>query len=70
MSIRECSQTTMATPENESVMDMWEGSDVPGVAGQRTRFESWDVVDEMNGDNFHKLIREMVARLDGRCLRG
>ena len=70
MSIRECPQTTTAAPENEGVMDMWEGSDIPGVAGQRTRIESWDVVDEMNGDNFHKLIREMVTRLDGRCLRG
>ena len=70
MSVRERFQTAVGAPEDEGAMDVWEGSDVPGVAGQRTRFESWDVIDEMNDDHFHKFVREQAGDLNGRCLRG
>ena len=44
--------------EHESAVDMRDGSDVPGIAGERARFESWGVVNEMGDDNFHEFVRE------------
>ena len=39
----------------KGVMELGNGSDVPGVAGQGTRAETWDVVDEWGDDHFDDL---------------
>ena len=36
-------------------MKLENGSDVPGVAGQGARTETWDVVDEWGDDHFDDL---------------
>ena len=59
MSFQKRFQTTIVDPlEHESAVDMRDGSDVPGIAGERARFESWGVVNEMGDDNFHEFVRE------------
>ena len=47
-------------------MEVWDRSDVPGVASQRTRLEGAKIVDEMADDYFHKFVREG----EGRFVRG
>ena len=59
MSVRECSQTLgTGPPEDEGVVNVWEGDNVPGITRQRASFERWDIVDEMNNDHFHKFVRK------------
>ena len=50
------------------MVDTWEGSDVPGITRQRTGFESWDVVDELNHYHFHNFVGEGVGALNGRSV--
>ena len=46
---------------------MRDGNNVPGIAGQRARFESLDIVDEKCDDHFDKFVREGVWRSDSGC---
>ena len=39
----------------KGMVELGNGSDVPGVAGQGTRTEPWDVVDELGNDHFDDL---------------
>ena len=48
------------------MVEVWDRGDVPGVAGQRTRFESAKIVDEMIDYHFHKF----VWKVEGRFARG
>lgn len=41
-------------PEGKGMVDMWDRNDVPGTAGQRTLFESVEVVGEVEDDHFHR----------------
>ena len=43
-------------PESDSMVEVWDRGDVPGVTSQRTRLESVEVVDEMVDDDFHKFV--------------
>ena len=59
MSFQKRFQTMIVDPlEHESAVDMRDGRDVPGIAGERARFETWKVIDEMGDDNFHEFVRE------------
>ena len=39
---------------------MWGSGNIPGVTGERARFESLEVVDEVVDDHFYDFVREWV----------
>ena len=48
-------------------MDKWEGGNVPGIACERERFESPDVVGEVVDDHFYNFTGKGVGAFGGRC---
>ena len=52
---------------NEGVMEVGNGGDVPGVAGQGACEETASVIDEMVDDHFNDLLGKFGGRRRTRC---
>lgn len=59
--------TSVGLLKHKDAVEVGDGNGVPGITGQRARFESLDVVDEIGDDNFHEFVREGAGRLCGGC---
>lgn len=64
--------TRHIVPEDEGVVEVWDRGEVPGAAGQRTRFECVEVagsVGDVGDDHFRDVIWEGAGRfMHGACL--
>ena len=70
MSIGEHFRTTVLDPtENEGMVDMRDGGNVPGITGQRARFERVGVIEKIDY-HLYDLMGKRIGTLDGWRARG
>ena len=60
MSVQQQFEVTGSGPrEHNGTMELWDGGDVPGIAGERAGFERSKVVGEMGDDHFQEFVRKI-----------